>query len=534
LVKRRLVAAVTLACVAWLTQGAAASTRTGDVQRVAYSTHEIVVRARPGATTTMLRADLAARGLSLGRRIPHTRLFGVHTNGQSPAVAIRALAGESRVAAAMPNYVRHAFDVPNDPYFESAESYFNTIRLPQAWDLSHGSAGLIIAVVDTGVTAVGDLSTQLLPGRNFVAGSADARDDSLIGHGTLVAGVAAATTNNGIGIAGAAWETSVLPVKVLNARGIGDDVQIAAGIVWAVDRGAKIINLSLGGPEPGQTLCDAVSYAGAHGALVVAAAGNGSAGTPNYPAACPGAVAISATDTKGDFAYFSNFGSWLSLAAPGIGIFSTRNDNSYGTESGTSLAAPMVSAVAALVIGQHPDWSPSQVATQLEETAQDRGAPGVDPYYGHGLLDAYAALGGTAQAATEPPSRDALEPDDTAAYATTLSRPMTATISPEGDVDWYLAKIRWPCIATFQVEGPPLNPWLGPNFQPVLQIYDEELNLLTRDDGSAGRRLRIAAQVPAGRYYLRVTNRGGARSPGTYSVLFTTVRLHHVARLWPY
>src|SRR5205823_1670493 len=159
----------------------------------------------------------------------------------------------------------------------------------------------------------------------------------------------------------------------------------------------------------------------AHGVLVVASAGNSAADTPNYPAACPGAVAVSATDTNGDFAYFSSFGSWVGLAAPGVHIFSTRADNSYGSESGTSLAAPMVSAVAALVLAQHPDWSPSEVAAQLEQTAQDRGPAGFDPYYGHGLLDAYAALGGPAQDAVTSVG-DSLEPNDDAADATSLFR----------------------------------------------------------------------------------------------------------------
>ena len=237
----------------------------------------------------------------------------------------------------------------------------------------------MIAVVDTGVTAVGDLSTQLLPGRNVIARSADARDDSTFGHGTLVAGVAAATTNNGIGIAGAAWDMSVLPVKVLDARGAGDDLQVAAGIVWAVDNGAKVVNLSLGGPGQGQTLCDAVSYATSHGVVVVASAGNTPTDTPNYPAACPGAVSVAATDTNGDFAYFSSYGPSVSLAAPGIDILSTRNDNSFTVASGTSFSAPIVSAVAALVAAQHPDWSPGQVAAQLVATAQDRGAVGRRP-----------------------------------------------------------------------------------------------------------------------------------------------------------
>jgi serine protease len=520
--------------LAWISPAPAAGTGAAHVQRAAYAANAIVVRARPGVGALRLRADLAARGLSLGGHIPHTTLFAVRTLGGSPAAAIRSLAGDQRVAAAMPDYVRHAFEVPNDPYFELAENYFATVRLPEAWDVSHGSAGLILAVLDTGVTSVRDLSTQVLPGRNFVAGSADAHDDSTIGHGTLVAGIAAATTNNGIGIAGAAWDTSVLPVKVLDSRGLGTDSQVAAGLVWAADHGARVVNLSLGGPGPGEALCDAVGYAEARGAVVVASAGNSATASPNYPAACPGVVAVSATDTHGDFAYFSSFGPWVGLSAPGVSILSTRGDNTFGFESGTSFSAPMVSAVAALVLAQHPDWSPSRVATQLEDTAQDRGPSGVDPYYGHGLLDAYAALGGPLRDVAEPASGDVLEPNDIQQDASTLFGPVTATISPEGDVDWYMARVRWPCIVSFDVQGPPATPLLGPNFRPDLQLYDEDQNLLiSRDDGAAGQRTRIAAWVPAGRYYLRVANRGGARSPDTYSVKMRTVRQHHVLMLFP-
>jgi subtilisin family serine protease len=489
----------------------------------------IIVRARRGAGIARLRDDLSAKGLTLGAHIPHTSLYAVRTDALGAAAAIRILKGDTRLVGAMPNFARHAFATPNDPYFALAEPYFTTIRLPQAWDLGRGSSRSIIAVLDTGVTAVDDLSTQVLPGHNFVAGGVDAHDDSIIGHGTLVAGIAAATTDNGIGIAGAAWGASVLPVKVLDARGIGTDLEVAAGIVWAVDHGANVVNLSLGGPGPGQVLCDAVTYADSHGVLVVASAGNTATAAPNYPAACSGALAVSATDTNGDFASFSSFGPWVGLAAPGVRVVSTRNDNSYGAESGTSLSAPMVSAVAALVLAQHPDWDPSLAAAQLEQTAQDRGPAGDDPFYGHGLLDADAALGGPAQPATIP-TGDGLEPNDAALDATALTRSARATISPEGDVDWYVANIRRPCVLTFRVDGPAYNQFAGPNFRPVLQIYDESLDqLATHDDASTGR-VRIAARVPAGTYYLRVANRGGSRSPGTYSVSVKAARLHHVFR----
>jgi subtilisin family serine protease len=449
--------------------------------QAAYSADEIIVRARPGVSTVRLRDGLAVRGLSLGARIPHTRLFAVRTNPRSPAAAIRSLAQSALVAGATPNYIRRASAVPNDPYFASGEPYLTTIRMPQAWNLSHGSSAVIIAVVDTGVTPVADLAGQLLAGHNFVQDDEglpddyrvpdenDAHDNSLIGHGTLVAGIAAATTNNALGIAGVAWDASVLPVKVLNSHGAGTDLQIAAGIVWAVDHGANIVNLSLRGFAPGTALCDTVSYATSKGALVVAAAGNDGTGAPIYPAACPGAVAVSATDTNGDFASFSSYGPWVSLAAPGIQITSTRNNNLFGAESGTSLAAPIVAGVAALLSAQHPDWSPAQIALQLEQTAQDRGPVGVDPYYGHGLLDAYRALGGPAQSAV-PARRDSFEPNDAPTQATSLPASARGTIAPEGDVDWYAVRVRAPGALAVQVDGPPFEPHVGPNFTPGLKI----------------------------------------------------------------
>jgi len=207
MVESRLGGVLVLACLVSLAPSAAAATHASErPQHPARpaSSSRIVVRGRPGITTASLRKALLARGLSLGSRIPHTRLFAVRTNGRSPASAIGALGRSALVTGATPDYVRHAFDTPNDPYFESAESYFDTIRVPQAWDLSHGSRAITIAVVDTGVAPVGDLARQLQPGRNVVADNTDTRDDSTVSHGTLVAGIAAATTNNGIGIAGVA------------------------------------------------------------------------------------------------------------------------------------------------------------------------------------------------------------------------------------------------------------------------------------------------------------------------------------------
>lgn len=532
----RLGCAMALTCLAWFAPGAAATDGGFGQQLRAQGGHrtgEVVVRARAGVSTARFRRVLTEHGLTIGRRIPHTRLFSVRTNGASVAAAIRALEQSSAVASVQPDYVRRAFDTPNDPYFTSAEQYLGTIRAPDAWDVTHGSRLVTIAVVDTGVSPVEDLAKQLLPGRNFIANSSDTRDDTTISHGTMVAGVAAATTDNGVGIAGVGWDTNVLPVKVLSAQGGGTDFQIAAGIVWAADNGAKVINLSFGGKSPGATLCETVDYAIEKGAVVVAAAGNSGNNTPMYPAACPGVVAVSATDTNGDFAYFSTYGPWLSLAAPGIHITSTRN-NSYGSESGTSFAAPIVAGVAALVVAQHPGWSPTEVVWKLESSAQDRGPTGLDPYYGYGLLDAFAALGAPVQAAAAP-AADALEPNNTDAEATPLSSsaPIKATIAPEGDVDWYATTVPAPGKVTFRVVAPIFDGDFGPNFAPVLQVFDENMNRLATGDSIAfGQGAVAVARVPTrARCYLRVANSVGAQSPGSYSVGVTTVRLRDVRKV---
>lgn len=503
-------AVLVVLCFACPAQPAAASSRAG-----------IVVRARTGASAAQLRRSLAARGLALVAHIPHTRLYTVQSDGRSRASALRVLRLDPRVARAMPDAVVHAFDTPNDPYFSTGESYLSTIRLPQAWDLSHGSTGVTVAVVDTGVTPMPDLSTQVLPGHNVIAGNDDARDDSVIGHGTLVAGVAAASTNNGMGIAGAAWNASVLPVKVLDSRGYGTASRVAAGIVWAADNGARVINLSLGGSFAAKTICDATSYAQSRGALVVAAVGNDGDTKLNYPAACPGVVGVSATDAHGDFAWFSSFGRDVALAAPGLDITSVMNNSGYGTESGTSFSAPIVSGVAALLMAQHPEWSAAQVEQRLEGTAQDRGPSGIDPYYGYGLLDAYAALGGQPQAPAIP-QRDALEPNDDATHATRLRRIARATIAPEGDVDWYVIVLRRPSRVTFDVAAPANDPDTGPNLLTAARLYDARRNRL-ETVASENARAELTARLRAGRYYLRIANDCGARSAGTYSV---TVSMH--------
>jgi serine protease len=352
----------------------------------------LLVRFRQDASLAERKATLARHGASVKTVVHGTPFSLVHV---ADAVRARqALEAEPAIAAVELNHIRYAFATPNDPRFASEQQYLLPLRAPAAWDVSHGSTAVKVAILDTGVDLDHpDLASRLLPGYDFVNYDTAAQDDE--GHGTMVAGIAAAETNNGIGIAGVAWTASIMPVKVLDDSGAGWDSDIARGITWAADNGAQVINLSLGGPDPSVTLYDAINYARRKGAVVVSAAGNDGAPQLSYPAVYAD-VAVGATDAAGDAAWFSNSGYWVDVTAPGIGITSTAlaagAADAYDTGSGTSFASPIVAGVAALVWAQHPGWSQGQVAAQILR-AWDRGPRGLDPFYGLGLVDAYAAVG---------------------------------------------------------------------------------------------------------------------------------------------
>lgn len=274
--------------------------------------------------------------------------------------------------------------------------------LPEAWRTSTG-AGVTIAVVDTGVDpAQPDLAGKLVPGYDFVAGSDSMSDPN--GHGTHVAGIAAATRGNGIGIAGAAPDAMIMPVRVLAEDGTGADDTIAAGIDWATTHGADVINLSLGESgllgrlQKGGPINAAMRRADAAGVVVVAAAGNEGARKRVYRIGVP-VIVVVATDQAGDPASFTNTGDLRAIAGPGVDIVSTAptapssvwpdGTDGYASLSGTSMASPLVAGVAALLLAE--GYDAGQVGDRLAETAAN---PTGDPALGAGILDAAAAVGG--------------------------------------------------------------------------------------------------------------------------------------------
>ncbi len=294
----------------------------------------------------------------------------------------------SGVGNVEPNYSVHAAEViPNDPGWSSQYGLI-AIRAPQGWNISTGSTAVTIAIVDSGVDLNhADLAGKITAGYDFVNSDNIPQDD--YGHGTHVAGIAAASGNNGIGVAGVSWGAKIMPVKVLDAFGGGSYANLAAGIVWAADHGAQVINMSLGGAFPSVTLQSAVLYAYNKGILIVAASGNGGTNQVFYPAHYPEVMAVGASNVTNQPASFSNYGSEVDIAAPGENIYSLQ-PGGYTTLSGTSMSTPFVSGLAAILFSYTSNAS--VVRNAMESTALDIGPAGWDLFSGAGLIQMDAAL----------------------------------------------------------------------------------------------------------------------------------------------
>ncbi|MBN2983337.1 S8 family serine peptidase [Cohnella algarum] len=216
--------------------------------------------------------------------------------------------------------------------------------------------------------------------------------DDDVGHGTHVAGIIAAQVNNGEGVAGMTWYTKIMPVKALDSTGAGTTYSVAEGIIWAVDHGADVINMSLGNYAEAQFLHDAVKYAYDRGVVLVGASGNDNTDRPGYPAAYPEVIAVAATDPGEARAEYSNFGDYIDVAAPGSSIASTYPGSRYAALSGTSMATPHVAALVSLVKAANPGLGVDEIAEIVRSTARDLGPAGKDNDFGYGQIDVDAAV----------------------------------------------------------------------------------------------------------------------------------------------
>ncbi|MCL5104847.1 MAG: S8 family serine peptidase [Armatimonadetes bacterium] len=409
-----------------------------------YRQDEIMVKYKPGRQLHA-RAKAASINGKLIQSLDRIRYERIKLpKGMTVEQAIAKFKNDPNVERVHPNHVLRFCREPNDDlYVNGMHVLFEILGIPiidewyyqwwlengnagidaqQAWDIHTGEgSNIIIAIVDSGVKSDHeDLYAKMVPGANTILGENPANTDDDVGHGTEVAGVAAAMTNNSIGVAGVCWGAKIMPVKIIKGDPLdpfnppsGTDADGAAGIIWAVDHGAKIINMSFGdllaNLPPGDTvILDAVNYAWNMGCVLVGGSGNEGVNEQFYPACYPNVIAAGATNEYGQRATAmdwggggSNYGPWLDVMAPGTNMMSTCNidpgyDISYGFYdaglNGTSFATPVVSGLAALLWSKYPTWTNTQVVNQIKLTAKDIGAPGVDEETGHGLVSAYRAL----------------------------------------------------------------------------------------------------------------------------------------------
>ncbi|HWD78107.1 MAG TPA: S8 family serine peptidase, partial [Kribbella sp.] len=491
----------------------------------------VLVKFKPKATAAARKAAASKFGA-----VEEAAGDVVKVKGDLPARdLLKKAKADPTVELASLSYRRHVAAVPNDPYFASTQqAYLNTVRVPQAWDVSKSTGNQLVAVLDTGIDAGHpDLAGHLVAGYNAVSTTRpNPVDDN--GHGTMVAGIIAAATNNGAGIAGVGWSSKVMPVKVAGSDGVAGDLDLVEGIDWAVAHGATVLNISIANPGDSQVLHDAITRATAKGVIVVAASGNDGSDVAQYPAAYPEVIAVAATNAGGVLTDFSSYGDWVDVAAPGWDVISTgaRNlsQSPYWLCSGTSCAAPIVAGVAALVKNKWPRLTPAQVQARIKSYARDAGPRGIDPYFGAGMLDAYAALGGrwAADFATNP-----IDLNDTPERAIPLSSSISTTISTEGETDWYEVVSSAARNLNVTLTGPEFNgDKYAVNFGPRIDVYDGNLKSLASavtpyptgtDPATGGPQwgpltATTNVSVTAGSTYIAVRNANGSRDTRPYQL----------------
>ncbi|MDH7489081.1 MAG: S8 family serine peptidase [Anaerolineae bacterium] len=467
-------------------------------------------RYTPGVVWAKLAPDMAATADQAGEWDGHpilgrlgggtewVRLAVPEGREESVAAALRQTPG---VITAEPEYFVHAAESPNDPNF-AAQWGLDKIRAPLAWDVATGDFAIVIAILDTGVDMNHpDLAANLWQNFGEIAGNGvdddgngyvddrwgwnaitkGARPQDDHGHGTHVAGIAGAVGNNGVGVAGILWRCRLMAIKVLNSSGSGTYAGVADGVYYAAKNGARVINMSLAGSDYSQLLQDAINdVAVRYDVVFLAAAGNcGSGGTGcgsvnpiMYPAAMENVISVAATDSGDVRGAFSEYNAFVDLAAPGVSIYSTALGSSYGYKSGTSMSSPLASGLAGLIRFLRPAWNREQVEAHMKATAAKVGndpyVNGRNDYYGHGRMDAAAALWGL----VAPPHLAASGTEWVihAAPGEPVQASLRITNTGAGSMDWSVQVLS----GTDWLKVEPARGTLAPNGQAVLNLAGAE------------------------------------------------------------
>lgn len=332
----------------------------------------------------------AAYGVKSITTIPGIRVSVLSVpDGSTPEEMIEAYSAESNVEFAEADWVYRAAAARDTHLSRVGAPPLDRVGAPQAWEITTGSPDVHLAVLDTGIDASHpDFSGRMSAGYDFANDDPDPADDN--GHGTASAGIAAAAGDDGTDVAGMDWRCTLIPLKVLDSRGLGYASDIARGLVWAADSDVDVIVLGMAGPQT-DTLDAAVAYTAHRGSLLIAPAGDDGLAEVSYPAACAGVIAVGATRGD-DLAYFSNCGTELDVCAPGVSVRTTAPGGGDTVFSGTSAAAPFVAGLATLMLARNPSLSADEVAQRMFGAAHDLGDAGFDDVFGWGRIDAAATL----------------------------------------------------------------------------------------------------------------------------------------------
>jgi thermitase len=379
-----LVSTVVTMSVAFAVNSGPAEARAGSIQSGDVVPGQLLVKFLPASTAQDITAAERVVGARFSRAIEAIGVRVLRVPESRTDQVLDALRHNASVEFAEPDFTARGVLAPNDPLWPSQWGP-TQVNAATVWDKGTGAQRLVVALIDSGIKASHpDLVGRIVPGWDFVNGDADPTDD--LGHGTSVTGVATATGNNASGIAGMCWKCSIMPVKVLNSSNWGSWSDVSSAITWAVDHGARVLNMSIVGASRSATLESAVRYATDKGAVVIAAAGNTGDTSVRYPAAIDGVLGVAASSSADQRYIWSTYGSWVDVAAPGCNLTTTMS-GAYGWFCGTSSATPLVSGIAALLAVSRPDATNSQITAAITDSAV-----GVGSWVRYGRVDAAAAL----------------------------------------------------------------------------------------------------------------------------------------------